>query len=218
MLVVDLSNVNGSVNFKALKEAGVKGVWVKATEGLTFNDGVFQARRADAKKYGLHFGAYHFARPDRNAPEAEADHFVKIVKKIGTTDFKPVLDFETTTNRVNLEKWARAFNGVVTKKLGVIPVFYSYPSFIGDMRLTRTIGNGLWLASYSRNDGVEHPFTIPAPWKHVVAHQFTSNWHVVGHNGPLDASHIVNTNAVLAHPIRAKLLRAVGGGRGAKLV
>lgn len=215
MLVVDLSNVNGPVNFTALKEAGVKGVWAKATEGVTFNDGVFQAHRADAKKHGLHFGAYHFARPGNNSPQAEAEHFVNMVKKVNATDFKPVLDFETDA-KVNLEKWARAFNGIVTKKLGVIPIFYSYPAFVGDMRLTRTIGNGLWLASYSKNDGTEHPFEIPAPWKHVVAHQFTSNWHVKDHNGPLDASHVVKVNAVLAHPIRAKVVAAFGGGRGAR--
>ncbi|HEY6022227.1 MAG TPA: glycoside hydrolase family 25 protein [Candidatus Paceibacterota bacterium] len=204
MLVIDISNVNGAIDFNALKAAGAKGVFVKATEGVSFNDSLFSVNRAAAYKHGMYFGAYHFARPDHNDPVHEANHFCNVVKKVGLRDFKPVLDFETPSNKDALS-WITAFNHVVKNRLGGYPIFYSYPAFITGLKLPHTVGNGLWLASYSRNDGKNYPFSIPKPWIKVVAHQFTSKWTLAGHKGYLDANYVTNVNAVLAHPWLSKL-------------
>src|SRR5262249_35936809 len=48
------------------------------------------------------------------------------------------------------------------------------------MRLSSTVGSGLWLAASARNDGVEHPFTVPAPWRRPLMHRFSSRCRVVG--------------------------------------
>lgn len=207
MLVVDLSNVNGAVDFKALKAAGVGGVICKATEGLTFNDALFNQHRADAALHGLRFGAYHFARPDHNSPVSEAKHFVAVVKKVGRRDFKPTLDLEVTTKMtpVELATWVKKFNVVVKNNLGCWPMFYSYSAYIRRMNLSRPVGSGLWLASYGRNDGKEYPFEVPDPWQRVVCHQFTSTWRVAGHSGLLDLSHVLSLRGMLAHPIIGRL-------------
>jgi GH25 family lysozyme M1 (1,4-beta-N-acetylmuramidase) len=52
-LLIDLSNNNGSVNFKRVKEYGVWGVCLKATEGNSFIDATFATRAREAKKAGL---------------------------------------------------------------------------------------------------------------------------------------------------------------------
>jgi lysozyme len=203
MLIADVSNVNGRVNFQALKAAGVKAVWLKAAEGLTFNDRDYVAFRKAANKAGLRVGAYHFAHPEAHTAVAEAAHFAKVIGRPRRTDLRPVLDFETGTDvkPEALEWWARRFNQVLKEEIGTVPVFYSYPAFIEAIRPHKTIGDGLWLASYSKNDGKDHPFSIPAPWKKVVAHQFTSKWTVAGHDGFIDLSYAPKLRGVLAHPL-----------------
>ena len=105
MLVVDLSSNNRAPDWHALKRAGVGGVWLKATEGLTWRDPDFHQWRVAANSVGLHVGAYHFARPDMHPYEAvaEAKNFVSAVKTVGVTDLRPVLDFETRSSHGNDE-------------------------------------------------------------------------------------------------------------------
>lgn len=198
MLIVDLSSNQGSVDFARLKKAGVGGVWMKVTEGATWDDPDWVARAKAARKAGLRVGGYHFARPDRNGAVKEAHHFAAKLGKIGRRDLRPVLDYEThPADGV----WARNFASTFRRLTGTPVVFYSYPAFIGEMDCGKPVGDGLWLASYSRNDGVEHPYTVPSPWRRAVAHQFTSNGRVAGVPGRVDLSHAPRLRGVLAHPV-----------------
>lgn len=204
MLIADLSSNQGSVDFARLKRAGIKGVWLKATEGRTWDDPAFSSRAAAARRHGLRVGGYHFARPDLNSAESEAAHFARVLGKVGRRDLRPVLDFEQKSDLLpsRLERWARDFNQEFRRRNGLLPAFYSYPSYIErEIRPAKPIGNGLWLASYSRNDGKEHPYVVPAPWRRVIAHQFTSNAAVAGVPGHVDLSQAKRLNGVLAHPI-----------------
>ena len=198
MLIADLSSNQGSVDFARLKKAGVAGVWMKVTEGATWEDPDWAPRARAARKAGLRVGGYHFARPDHNSATVEAHHFVEKLGVVGRRDLKPILDFETEPG---IESWARTFNHVVRDLTGLIPGFYSYPAFIQQMRPLAPIGNGLWLAAYGRNDGTDHPFDVPEPWRKVIAHQFSSKCHLPGVDGPVDLSHAPRLRGVLAHPI-----------------
>jgi GH25 family lysozyme M1 (1,4-beta-N-acetylmuramidase) len=206
MLVADLSSNNREPNWALLRRSGVSAVWLKATEGFTWDDPKFGVWRTAANKAGLRVGAYHFARPDTHpyvaGAKLEAEHFCRKVGKVNRTDLRPVLDYEVRGSHGGDESWARAFNRVVTDHLKVGPLFYSYSSLISDvLRFSRPVGYGLWLASYSRNDGREHPFTVPAPWKKVAAHQFSSQCRIAGCDGVVDLSKVYQPNAVLAHPM-----------------
>lgn len=204
MLIVDVSANNRAPDWHTLRRAGVEAVWLKATEGLTYNDPDFADWRAAASHAGLRVGAYHFARPDMHPFEAvaEASHFCRKVKTVGRRDLRPVLDYERASSHGGDEQWIRQFNQHVKRTLGVGPIFYSYPSLIQHLRLSRPYGYGLWVASYARNDGKEHPYSVPAPWKRAVAHQFTSNARVAGCDGPVDLSRVFQRWAVLAHPVK----------------
>src|SRR4051812_27513860 len=96
MLVVDLSSNNRAPNWRVLKQSGIDAVWLKATEGVTWNDPDFHAWRKAANREGLRVGAYHFARPDLHpyGPTKEARHFTDVVGTVGRTDLRPVLDYE----------------------------------------------------------------------------------------------------------------------------
>lgn len=207
MLILDLSNNNSEPNWEKLVQQGITGVFLKASEGTSFVDKTFRERRAAANKVGLHVGAYHFARPDQSSALEQAQLFSTAVGKIGASDLKPVLDFESASSLspAKLEQWARDFNHAVAKLLGHLPIFYSYSAYVEMLRPSWPIGNGLWLASYGRNDGGEHPFVVPFPWKKIVAHQFTSQCRITGCDHPVDMSNANSLRPLLAHPNRVKV-------------
>jgi GH25 family lysozyme M1 (1,4-beta-N-acetylmuramidase) len=112
-MYLDLSNNNGEPNWHALKQAGVEGVWLKATEGDFFLDQTFLHRRAMANAHDIRVGAYHFARPDRGGARQEAEFFCTAVKVIDRRDLRPVLDYERTTDHGGDELWIRDWNKTV---------------------------------------------------------------------------------------------------------
>lgn len=188
ILGVDLSNNQaGAVrSFERMAASGVKFVYLKVDEGVNFTDRYYQDWRRQARAAGIYVGGYHFARDDRNPPETEARHFADRLGRLDRRDLRPCLDFETGHPDAG---WADRFCRTVHKLTGVGPIFYSYPSFIQQMEARKPVGNGLWLASYSRNDGHEHDYSVPRPWRRTVAHQFTSNGTIPGVSGRVDLSH-----------------------------
>lgn len=210
-LILDVSSFQGAINWHAVATMpGLAGVFVKASEGLTLNDPGFVQNRKGANAAGLRVGAYHFAHPELHPPDVEAKHFVSQVGKLAVRDLRPVLDLEVQKAIDKLGKdevvaWARAWNRVVKNKLGVWPLFYSYSAYIAELGATVPIGGGLWLANYAQNDGIEHPYAVPAPWHTAAAHQFTSKAHVPGITGGVDLSSARSLVPLLAHPFLGRL-------------
>jgi len=204
ILLVDLSNHQKHVNVAALRRAGIKGGWHKATEGASFHDALFGLRRAEFGHHGLRFGAYHFAQPGEHGAYLQADVFSDVVDRLERHDLRPVLDLEATNGLAakKLETWARLWCQRVKHNLGVWPLVYSYPAFLDGLGLRSPIGGGLWLASYDRNDGKEHPYRVPPPWRRAVAHQFSSRSMVAGVEGLVDLSSAPRLQPLLAHPMR----------------
>src|SRR5689334_2383175 len=73
-VVADMAHFN-TVNFSAIKEAGILGIIHKATQGIGVTDQMYARRRAAARETGLLWGAYSFATGD-NA-QAHAKHFLE---------------------------------------------------------------------------------------------------------------------------------------------
>lgn len=209
VLIVDLSNNQARVDVKEIAAARYcTGIYHKATEGTGFADGRFWPRRNAAAKYGLRFGAYHFARPDQpHGGAAEAERFCRMVGKLDRRDLRPVLDYERHAWFTTAEHflWIVAFNRTVREKLGVWPLFYSYPAFIQELKLPRPVGAGLWLAAIGSNDGTEHAYRVPAPWKKAVLHQYTWRAHIRGVEGECDMNAAPRIGPLLANPWTGRL-------------
>jgi lysozyme len=210
-LILDVSSYQGTrIDWKRVKRAGFAGVFVKATEGAGYVNPSFRAQASAARAAGLRVGFYHFARPDRPfGAHAEAAHFASTTAGHRTrADLRPVLDFETWAAELPfvepgpvLSSWARTWTQNVRHSTGDGPVFYSGLSFIERLAPTTPIGYGLWLAAYGSNDGAEHPYRVPKPWKRAVLHQFTSQGRVPGVPGKVDVSRGRSLRPLLAHPI-----------------
>lgn len=130
---VDISHhQDGTINYAAAKTAGVKWMYHKATEGASYVDPNYTRRREEARKAGIPFGAYHFARAAVGDAESEARAFLAYATpKPG--DLRPALDLETTEglSLAQLRTWAGTWVRVVEKATGAKPIVYT-PYDLGD--------------------------------------------------------------------------------------
>jgi lysozyme len=91
---IDVSKYQGTVDWRAVADSGVKFAWIKATEGGDHVDERFQANWEAAKLAGIPRGAYHFVywcRP----PIEEVNWFEQNVP-VENDALPPVLDVEAT--------------------------------------------------------------------------------------------------------------------------
>ena len=200
LTIYDVSQWQGPIDWARVAADRPAAVILKVSEGASGTDPRFEQNRAGAEAHGLRVGFYHFADPTGSSPEAQAAHHAKLIGSYRRRELRSALDLETG-NPAATEKFARAFSAALRRELGLYPLFYSYASYITEMRLERTIGAGLWLASYGRDDGKDHGATVPAPWRRFVAHQFTSHGSAAGIAGAVDISHAPRLLPLLAHPV-----------------
>lgn len=126
---VDISHHQDQViGWDALKKAGVDWLCHKATEGTSLRDSNYMRRRTEAKKNGMPFGAYHFARADKGDASAEARFFLGFAQP-QPGDFAPTLDLETTEglSMAQLDEWAVQWGKIVKDAVkGPIALYTPY--------------------------------------------------------------------------------------------
>jgi lysozyme len=179
---IDVSNHQATINWPAVSAAGYRFAFCKATEGTTFRDAYFTTNFAGLKAAGMRRGAYHYASPDDNAPEAEADFFVSVVAPQLDVGDLVALDMEDGTG--NLLDWTLRWLRRVESRLGWKPLIYSGHWFLqphgleGSAELSEY---GLWLASWTP--------TMPTPppnWFALAFWQKSASATVPGVTGVCD--------------------------------
>ena len=187
-----------SIDWNAVRSAGIVGVLVKATDGIGSPDPFFESHCAKAHAAGLLVGGTHFLRlhpePERGGA-AQADEFAARFLKMKCNAL-PALDVEPPPQtlqetwgspsawNVTIHQWIAECRAV----LKVSPMVYSYPYFwtwLGAVIRTPTIAAcPSWWADYSH----EKPIA-PPPWGAVPAlHQYTDTGTVPGIPGHVDRS------------------------------
>jgi len=150
---VDVSHYQGSVDWKAVEEAGVGFAFLKATEGTSFVDHTFRRHWAALGETRILRGAYHRFKPTRDAA-AQAEHFLNVVQ-LREGDLPPVLDVEATdgVSDARLIAGVRTWLRTVERHTGVRPIVYTKPGFRRAHLGTALDDYPLWIAEY----GVESP-------------------------------------------------------------
>lgn len=174
--MIDVSAYQGTIDWEAVYDSGVKQAYVKATEGTAYLDPHRVLNAENARKAGLKVGFYHFAHPS-NSPVEEATHFVRNAPhKPG--DLPPALDLEITEGHdwPFLNDWKAQFMAVVDAEIGAPhgTVFYSYFYFLKSMVLYPD--RPVWGAAYGT-------FTPPESW---AIWQYSPTGRVPGVAGHVD--------------------------------
>jgi lysozyme len=189
---IDVSNNNGQVDWGAVAGAGYGFAVAKVTEGTNFVDQTFATNWAQMKANGLVRGAYHFARPDDNKAEDEANFFLDSIKQqVGDLEVGDFLALDLEVGSGDLGEWALTWLRTVKDRAGFRPVIYSSPSFIQEHGLSnqQELGNyGLWLADWQGT--LPSP---PAPWQLLALWQDNDDSSVPGIGGNVDGDYFNGT-------------------------
>jgi GH25 family lysozyme M1 (1,4-beta-N-acetylmuramidase) len=191
---VDVSHhQRGPINIPHAQAAGLKFMYAKSTEGTTVVDETYRSKMRMARRAGIPFGSYHFARPDLGDAQQEALCFLRRAD-IRAGDMVPMLDLESTggLSRAQLTAWVGGWVETVERELakkGLVgkPIIYTR------FDLDRGFGCKVWVARYNENG---EPPRIPSPWKRAAVWQHSNG--VVGPIKSVPGFGPVDVNAL--HP------------------
>lgn len=168
---IDISNNNSSVDFNSVKSDGVEVIYIKATEGTTYQDACCNQFYQGAKAVGLKTGFYHFF-VGTSAPESQADNFYKQIKD-KENDLIPMLDIETNFEGLNdyIGRFISRFKQISNLDIAI----YTYTSFISNIS-SQFADLKLWEANYNNN-----PWNLPSNFFATrIGHQYTEKGNING--------------------------------------
>jgi GH25 family lysozyme M1 (1,4-beta-N-acetylmuramidase) len=184
----DVSNNDGTIDWAQTAAKGVRFGWAKATEGLNFVDGQFNANYHGAKNNGVYIGAYAFGRPDKGAGtgKAQADYLVDHAQYVNDGKTLPLqLDIEwpywtkaapiypcyglSTSQMVT---WIHDFVNEVKARTGRDAAIYTNTNWWNPCTGNSTAfsANPLETSNYSGSPG-----TLPAGWSRFTAWQYAGS-------------------------------------------
>lgn len=175
---IDISNHNGRIDFKTVKNEGIELVYIKATEGTTYKDAYLSDNYNGATNAALKTGFYHFL-VGTSAPETQAQNFHNNIKD-KQNDLKPCLDVEV--NNFEVMDYTLRFIGKFESLSNLPLCIYTGGYFANDNLDSRLVNYPLWIAHY----GVENPMETNIWGKAYVGHQYTSSGRVSGISGNVD--------------------------------
>lgn len=135
----------------------------KASEGKSMKDekcGHFLARALAA---GMAIGMYHYAHPELNTAEEEANNFLAATR--GYPGAVLVLDWEGKSLSCN-PKWALEFMRKVEVITGVKPMLYVQNSAVAKMKAVAAEDYGLWVARWGRTQPSKGAWPFWALWQY----------------------------------------------------
>lgn len=181
---IDVSHWEGRIQFRAVRESGIRLVYIKATQGTTEVDPDFERNYREADRENLRIGFYHYVTAvDLAEAKAEAAFFIEKIRE-KHQHARPAMDFEEfgELSHGEVRDIALQFLREVEERTGVKPVIYSDASnastVFDDDRLREY---PLWIAQY----GVVRP-DMENPWKRWSGWQYTDNGRVSGISGNVD--------------------------------
>lgn len=180
---IDVSHWEGDIDFQRVKRAGIRFVYMKASEGASYVDPDFERNYREARKARLKVGFYHYLTA-RNEGEArvQARHFADVIwgKKYHGC---PVMDFESfgTLTRDQINQISEVFLQELREATDKRVAIYSDANNATNTFDERLAEYPLWIAQY----GVSRP-DMRNHWKRWAGWQYTDSGRVDGINGTVD--------------------------------
>lgn len=162
---IDVSSIQGTVDWSKVKNSGIKAVMIKASQGRSettpglanFADSRFSSNVLNAYNAGLCIGAYHYLTAQTvEEAKAEAKLFVDTLTPMNSRiNLWAAVDVESSylpQNAALLTKIVLAFCEVVQNS-GFKPCIYTNPSFL-KYRLNDISKYPLWLAYWTASNAL----------------------------------------------------------------
>lgn len=121
---IDVSHHQKTIDWEKVAADNVQFVYIKATEGATYQDPMFRKNIECAQKAGLLVGVYHYFRMT-SSPEEQFENFKKAMKDY-KMDIVPMIDVERNDNKSikELQKNLDKFIALIKAEYGVPPMIY----------------------------------------------------------------------------------------------
>lgn len=198
---IDVSEHNGSINWSAVKKAGIEFAIIRSGYGTSHTDNYFKANMEGAIAQGLHIGIYHFSYALNEAGAKNEAEFVKklIAPYKDNIDMPVFFDYEYDTESyakkqgVTLGKTAFNNHSVafleVIKKAGYTPGLYYNLDYLNKYVDKTKVGNYVkWFAQYSSKAST----TDYDLW------QYSSSYTISGCSGKFDVN-ILKNSAIITN-------------------
>jgi len=182
-LGIDTSTWQGAYDFNAVKQVK-EFIIIRSSYGVGYRDVQFDRSRNECRRLGIPHGMYHYAYPQYNIPEKEAQWFLDVV---GTPDKDEVLVLDMEENWSTFDdwrNWASIFLEYIKNKIGYKPLLYINLSKATQGDWGRVVRGdfGLWLALWDGN-----PDTAPqTQWPVIAMKQYSATGRVNGIGGDVD--------------------------------
>jgi WD40 repeat protein len=189
-LGIDVSRFQGTIDWAAVKDAGISFAFIKATQAVGRLDANFTQNWQAAKAAGLIRGTYSYYDPTQD-PKRQAAAFARTFQ-LELDDLPPVLDVENSGDLTNAElvKSLEIWVTELERQTGRRPIIYSTLSFLSKLRdrhlqYPAWISNyPLWIAQYTTSaQRPAVPKGWPADW---TFWQFTDRYRVNGIGSTVD--------------------------------
>ena len=186
---IDVSHWQGSINWTSVRNAGIQFAYIKATEGTSYKDPMFNTNYPAAYYAGVIRGAYHFARPALSSGATQANYFASNggAWSADNLTLPGALDLEAGCHGLSqsaMRNWILDFYNTYKARTGRDVVIYTTRSWWATCTGSWTGMAGrspLWVAHW----GVSSP-SLPAGWGYYTFWQYTDSGSVPGISGPVD--------------------------------
>lgn len=146
---IDVSHYQNQINWDTVAEQNINFVFIKASEGESIQDSLFQKNWNSLKKFDIKKGAYHFFRPGTDVKNQFAN-FKQIVK-LEQGDLPPVLDIEVNdgVSKLDLVQNAKSWLSLCEEEYKIKPIIYTNLNFYKSTLAGYFDDYPLWIARYS---------------------------------------------------------------------
>ncbi|MBR1804264.1 MAG: hypothetical protein IJ775_05105, partial [Muribaculaceae bacterium] len=149
---IDVSDHQKTIDWDATaRDKRVKFVYIKATEGATYQSRVYRYNLENARRVGIKVGSYHFMRTGSRVRD-QFENFTRVVKK-HEQDLLPLIDIEVRQGWTNqqVRDSVKLFADLVEEYYGCRPMIYTSSHFFNTILGRSFADYPLFIARYASN-------------------------------------------------------------------
>lgn len=181
---IDISSHQGDIDWaKVASDANIRFVYIKATEGATYQSSHYRRNVEGARRHGILVGSYHYVTSTSAIADQAHNFFMQATRH--TQDLIPMLDVEErgSWSRIQLIDSVSKFADMVEKHYGRKPMIYSTIGFYNKNLAPHFNKYPLYIGRYSSAEPVVN-------WQgRYTVWQFTENGIIPGIDAYVDLCH-----------------------------